>query len=285
MSNNVCLYHSHCPDGFTAAWLVFWHLNGDVDMVPMAYNRPAPDVTGKNVWVVDFSFSLDETILMAQTAATLRVLDHHESALRNLAEFPRDDFETAHIELDMGRSGAKITYDYIEEAAGSHSQGADLFVRYIQDRDLWTKALPDSEAVFAAISARPYTVDAWSELCWSFFEHGHAALAKEGAAIQMYRERMIESAVAGATEVTIDGHQVLVANCSYEIASDVAGQLALGRSFGAYYVDRGDERHWGLRSTKDAPHALNVAEIAEKFGGGGHANASGFRTARWDVPE
>ncbi len=58
---------------------------------------------------------------------------------------------------------------------------------------------------------------------------------------------------------------------------------------GHYLPDSGeiliDGQHRTLRSTKDAPHALNVAEIAEKFGGGGHANASGFRTARWDVPE
>ena len=41
-----------------------------------------------------------------------------------------------------------------------------------------------------------------------------------------------------------------------------------------YYYDLGECRFFGLRS---APDGLDVAEIAEKFGGGGHKHAAGFR--------
>ena len=54
-------------------------------------------------------------------------------------------------------------------------------------------------------------------------------------------------------------------------------ELALGQPFAAAYEDRPGERSWSLRSRGDT--SVDVAKIAELFGGGGHHHASGFSTS------
>ena len=71
----------------------------------------------------------------------------------------------------------------------------------------------------------------------------------------------------------MDGHSVLVANATV-LYSDIAGELAKGRPFGAVYFDRADgKRQWSLRSTDEG---VDVSEIAKVHGGGGHKNAAGY---------
>lgn len=53
--STIVIYHADCPDGFGAAfaaWLVF----GDsAQYVPARFGEPAPDVRGKEVYILDFS--------------------------------------------------------------------------------------------------------------------------------------------------------------------------------------------------------------------------------------
>lgn len=60
---------------------------------------------------------------------------------------------------------------------------------------------------------------------------------------------------------------------TYQYGSDMCSLLAKGEPFAAYYYDKPTHREFGLRSE---PGSINVSEIAQMYGGGGHANASGF---------
>ncbi len=68
-------------------------------------------------------------------------------------------------------------------------------------------------------------------------------------------------------------YEVPVVNATV-LFSDIAGELAKGKPFGACYFDRADgKRQWSLRSS---PDGVDVSEIAKLYGGGGHKNAAGF---------
>lgn len=56
MSNTLCIYHGTCMDGFTAAWVVRKALGEGVEFYAATHGDPPPDVTGKNVIMVDFSY-------------------------------------------------------------------------------------------------------------------------------------------------------------------------------------------------------------------------------------
>lgn len=56
---DLVIYHGHCMDGFGAAFAA-WHFLGDkAQYVAMQHGLPAPDVEGRNVAIVDFSFNLE----------------------------------------------------------------------------------------------------------------------------------------------------------------------------------------------------------------------------------
>ena len=75
----------------------------------------------------------------------------------------------------------------------------------------------------------------------------------------------------------MDVHKILAVNATV-LFSEIAGELAKDRPFGACYFDRQDgKRQWSLRSSGE--NGLDVAEIAKAHGGGGHKNAAGFEEA------
>lgn len=53
----LCIYHGNCADGFAGAWVVRRALGEDrVDFYPGVYQEPPPDVTDRDVIIVDFSY-------------------------------------------------------------------------------------------------------------------------------------------------------------------------------------------------------------------------------------
>lgn len=271
----ICIYHGGCPDGFTSAWIVARSFGSTpVRLVEGRYGEPPPaDVDGANVYIVDFSYPRDQLLDLAGRAATVTVLDHHKSAQEDLAGL--DDapltYPTLCVEFDMDRSGAGITWDHFHP---DDHDNRPWLVNYVEDRDLWRFKLPWTHEAFAAVSSHPNTLEAWDEIASTPFDR----IVTEGRAVQRFRQKLIDTAVEGAIRVTIAGHDVPVANVPYAVGSDVAGELAKGEPFAAYWYESDGERRWGLRS---APDGLDVAEIAQRFGGGGHKHAAGYKQPSW----
>ena len=95
----------------------------------------------------------------------------------------------------------------------------------------------------------------------------------DGLAIVQYQAKIIQNAVENATEIDLDGHKVLAVNTTV-CFSEVAGELAKGKPFGAaFFIRKDGKKQWSLRSASDG---LDVSEIAKRHGGGGHKHAAGF---------
>ena len=65
----------------------------------------------------------------------LLIIDHHKSAERELSDIP-DNLKI----FDMNHSGAMLTWFYFYPNVES-----PLLIKYIEDRDIWTKALPNTD--------------------------------------------------------------------------------------------------------------------------------------------
>lgn len=276
MSNPICIYHGNCPDGFTAAWIVHRYSAAsgiEVELHPGVYGEERPALSNsRNVIMVDFSYPNMMMHEIANRADTLVVLDHHQTALENCAGLV-GHYENVHVVLDMERSGARITWDYIHPG-----EDAPDIVRHVEDRDLWRFQYPETPAYFAALTSHPYTLEAWDAIT----AQPLAEVLAEGRAIERYRRQLIELHLPNADLRVVAGVWMPAVNCPYTIASDVAGELAktAPRGVAAYYYDNlaTHTRHWGLRSTEDGP---DVAVLAESMGGGGHKHAAGFREHLW----
>lgn len=293
MTNPICIYHHNCADGFTAAWAVVRALGPDsVDLHPGVYGKLPPDVKGRDVIMVDFSYPADTINMMAASARSILILDHHKTAQADLAGFLRpvltggwhnhlSDISQPGVKsnvralFDMDRSGAQIAWNFFHQPTSDLCRPA--LVNYVGDRDLWRFELEDSRAVNAFIFAHEYTMAEWDAL-YDLLEYDLHIAADGGKAIEKKHHKDVAELVSALRRrMVIGGQEVWAANIPYTLTSDAGNLMAQGEPFAACYWDTADSRIFSLRST-DA--GMDVSAIAKSYGGGGHRNASGFRIAR-----
>lgn len=263
----LVLYHANCRDGFGSA-LAAWYEFGDerADYVPVQYGSPAPNVAGREaVYILDFRYPRDELLDLAKQCGRLTVIDHHASAERALSGI-EGEAENLHCTFAMGHSGAVLAWQHF------HIGPAPLLLQYVQDRDLWTRALPLSEEVALGLGCVPSEFSAWHKIVCD--EHdGIASLAQAGSAIRTYLDAQLASLARNAPRAQLFGHIVPVVNAPGFLASDLGSLLARGEPFAATWFVAGGKVVVSLRS---APDGLDVSVLAEMAGGGGHRHAAGF---------
>jgi oligoribonuclease NrnB/cAMP/cGMP phosphodiesterase (DHH superfamily) len=295
----LCIYHAGCVDGFAAAWVVrrFFRSRGEViDFVAVQYGEASPDVAGRDVIMVDFSFKRPEINRMIGRdggARSILILDHHKTAEQELAGFRRpEDTWDNHLDsvfrdcvenipepsvyalFDMERSGAGLAWDWFFPAVAR-----PRLIQHVEDRDLWRFRLSETRDLHACLSSHPYDFEVWDELHRrSRHQDGLAALAREGSAIDRKLQKDIAAILATPPRrMVIGGISVPVVNAPGIWASDLAGQLAETEPFAAVYFDMPHARVFSLRSRGEG--GADVQEIAKRYGGGGHRNAAGFQAA------
>lgn len=286
MSDFLCIYHHPCADGFGSAWAVRQAL-GDIEFHEGIHQNPPPDVSGKHVIMVDFSYKRPVIEQMMEDAASILILDHHKSAAEDLDGFPppiagsweshwdevsgaatdgRYDPKLPRVVFDMERSGAGIAWDFFH--GGEPRPG---LIDHIEDRDLWRFRLDGTREIQAAVFSYPYDFDVWDEL----MERSLGDLWREGCAIERKHHKDVSELVGVMKRrMVIGGHDVPVANIPYTLTSDAGLLMAEGEPFAACYWDTPDGRVFSLRSQDSG---LDVSSVAVAYGGGGHKNASGFR--------
>lgn len=257
----LCIYHGKCADGFTAAWVVNKQYP-DIEFFAGTYGKPLPDCTGHDVLFVDFSCKRDEMLEILDKANTVTILDHHKTALDELGSLL--DENKIHGVLDMDRSGAMIAWDWFNPNVDSPQ-----LIKHVQDRDLWRFDLCGTREIQSTVFSYDYTFDNWDTLMDTPIER----LISDGIVLERkHFKDMHELLEVTRRNMNIAGYNVEVANLPYTLASDAGNELAKTNVFGATYYDKPSGRSFSLRSIGD----FDVSEIAKKYGGGGHKNASGF---------
>ena len=270
---DICIYHGGCDDGFGAAWAV-WTKWPDCKFIPGVYGKEPPDVAGKNVLLVDFSYKRPVMEQIVLSAASVTVLDHHKTAEAELAYLdlwamkqwpPR----SVTVIFDMEKSGARLAWEFCHP---THPLPAML--SFIEDRDLWRFALdPDTRRFSAALRIYPQEFRVWNEI-----SRNPGKLIDEGKIVLRAHQANIPKFCAESFTEKIGGYEVPCCNVPYHYASDVAHQLLADfpeAPFTMSWFKRGD----GLfqASLRSENHRIDVSEIAKTYGGGGHRNAAGFQ--------
>lgn len=168
---------------------------------------------------------------------------------------------------DNAHSGVMLAWIAVH---GAESE-PPWIVSYIEDRDLWTKALPDNEAVITWVRSHDMTVGNWEK-----FKSTPLEIAVDaGNHMLEYHNRMVKNAAANAFVANIVGNHMPLVSCSYDIGSDVCDYLITNTPYhvAAYVlINKSGRIQYGLRSDE----TVDVSTIAGVFGGGGHRQAAGF---------
>lgn len=154
----LVLYHASCADGFTAAWAAWRHFGDGADYLPVNHGQPPPDVAGRRVYILDFSYRRDVLLGMAGAAFGVVVLDHHKTALAELGGLSAEANNLFCV-FDMGKCGARLAWEYFHPGCE-----VPLLVKYVEDRDLWLWAMPHSREISAAIATYPRSFAVWDHL-------------------------------------------------------------------------------------------------------------------------
>jgi len=258
---DTVIYHADCVDGVGAAYVAWRYLGMNANYLPYHHGDTPPQVVGKNVLIVDFSFSRDDIVKMNCDATSLVILDHHVSAERNLANLPYAVF-------DVERSGAMMAWDFFYE-----NSPAPLLIQYIQDRDLWKWALYESREFSAGLNTVPFDFNSYSGL---ENEGAIASLIEKGRGILEHVHEEVLRASARCVRKQFLGYDVAIINsCNYE--SEIGSYLSKECDFALiwHYVNL-TQIKVSLRSQEDS---VDVSEIASRFGGGGHRCAAGFKVS------
>ena len=311
-SEILIIYHADCPDGFGAAYAAWRHFADSASYCPARYGDsiPAKNLAGRHVFVFDFSFPPEELTAMAQVAQSVTQIDHHASARNSWGDYfncSESGFQTwQHPELpltvsfDMEKSGTRLAWEHFYP-----DEAMPWPLRHIEDQDLWRFALPATRVFNRAMHLLPFDFHAWELVmkhAGSPAAKRYQAMLAEGEAIERFYQGEIERLANGALVMSVNmpGMAVglehaqrenipfittelgtwrvvsgLAINANGLFASELGERLAekCGSFALIWYVHSDGEVKCSLR----ARGKVDVASMAEKYGGGGHPNAAGFR--------
>lgn len=264
-SVNLVIYHDKCPDGFGAAFAA-WKLLGDnATYIGCDHGSSTfPDVTGKRVVILDFSFKAPTLLKMIQSAEQLLVIDHHASAVDELASIP-DQYKI----FDMNQSGATMAWKFFHPG-----KMTPQLLLYIEDRDLWRWKLNKSQEICIGLDTIPQKFSEWDNL---MTPSAIQQLRFIGEAIIPYRKNLIDSIVSKSAEREFCGGMCRVVNtCGGSIVSEVGNTILAKYNVPIalmWYLDYSTKQY--KVSLRSIP-GVNCSEIAKRYGGGGHLQSSAF---------
>ncbi|MBE0454724.1 MAG: phosphoesterase [Roseovarius sp.] len=275
----LILYHDKCPDGFAAALAAWLYYEGQAEFVGLDHGDiktvdDLPALDGRAVYILDFSFA--EFILRAieERAAKLVLLDHHLSAAEKLTGFR---CRCGVVHFDMKKSGAHLAWKFFH----SDKPLPDL-VRFVEDRDIWLWRYPESAAFLAALDMEPFEFERWQQIT-AFGAPQLASFIARGYAMDEKFSKLAELIADHASPVVFNGVTGLMVNAPGVFHSLVGDQLC--RQSGTFAllwsVDKNRVVKCGLRSRSD----FNCIGLAASMGGGGHAQACGFKMPVERLPE
>lgn len=275
----LILYHARCADGFGAALAAWLYYEGRAEFRPCDHGdvksvADLPTLDGRAVYILDFSFAPELMRDIEQRAAKLVMLDHHKSAAEKLTGFA---CRCGVVHFDMGKSGARLAWEFFQS-----DRALPALVRYIEDRDIWAWKFPESAGFLAALDMEAMDFERWAQIA-SFGEDELTDFMLRGQAMDEKFRKLCEDIAAGAEPVVFNGQPGLMVNAPGMFHS-LVGEM-LSKKSGTYALmwsaSKGGLIKVGLRSQR----SYDCIPLAESMGGGGHAQACGFRMGPERLPE
>ena len=278
--NPLVIYHGRkCPDGFAAALAAWLFYAGKAEFLPLDHGdvqslADLPVLDGRAVYILDFSFSADILRGIEERAAKLVMLDHHKSAAEKLSGFA---CRCGVVHFDMSKSGARLAWEFFLPAVP-----VPALVRYVEDRDIWAWQYAESPGFLAALDMEPLDFGRWAEIA-AFDSTELTTFMARGVAMDEKFTKLVTDMVDAAQPVVFNGQSGLMVNVPGvfhsllgNLLSEKSGSFAL-----MWHVGKSGGVKVGLRSQR----GFDCIPLAESLGGGGHAQACGFKMGIERLPE
>lgn len=222
------------------------------------------------VYVLDFTF-IDMETLAEITGKKLIWIDHHKTAMEEHKEL----WDSKILgKRDTTKAASQLTWEYLKD-----DQPLPITVEYIARRDIWQ--FGDKKEEIAAFTGAcqvllhsPEDID-WKDLL-SSCNNGNEKVElylRVGQALLEVQKARVEKAFERGTDIIFHGLRARLINTTFE-ASDIGEYVYQKPEYDIAVMWQmiNDMVQVSLRS-----NSTDCAEIAQKYGGGGHRGAAGFR--------
>jgi oligoribonuclease NrnB/cAMP/cGMP phosphodiesterase (DHH superfamily) len=266
MKKIVVLYHNDCHDGFGGAWAAWKKFRKRADYIPALHQTsPDPKLRDKEIYLIDFTYSGKNLETLVGRNTQVIIIDHHATA--------KSELKTATGYLfDLNHSGATLAWKFFHSGTK-----VPTLLRYIEDNDLWKFALPHTKELSASLELEPFSLRRWDTLAREFENVKSRAIhIKKGKTILAYEDKTVRELALKTEPALFQGRRAGVIN-SPILQSQLGNAIYEKLRYPIAIVwsrQKGGIRV-SLRSKKNSK--VDVAKLAQKYGGGGHKAAAGFK--------
>lgn len=277
---NLIIYHKGCNDGFGSAAIAFkflkklkgeYWVDNNVHFHAASHGSEPPNYQGKDVLILDYSYDSNLMKDIQQHSKSLFIIDHHKTAYDRLKDIDKNNYL-----LRMEKSGVGLTWEYFTGL----NDNLPLFLQYIQDRDIWTKKLENTDEIFLATSYIEKEFVLWEFYIDYFVKNGdiYNTALNIGKTLLKNNQNQLSNILKNYYKQTLFINQkkynVAYINSPIHV-SDIGNSLLRHFNdidFSAIWTFDGEKTRFSLRSRENE---TDVSKIAELYNGGGHFCAAG----------
>jgi oligoribonuclease NrnB/cAMP/cGMP phosphodiesterase (DHH superfamily) len=276
---DVVLYHGDCPDGYSAAFVLYTagYIGSKTKIIPdNPYAIKAPTGVSGLVFIIDLAYRLSVVKEILDEAHRVVFIDHHRTHRQDLEELSNDSKYEGRFRYvyDEEECAATLTWKYCFP-----EERIPTFLRMIRDNDIGIWMMEDTHPFITALET-DFTLEPDIEHLKKFVPllsmEGLKDLLARGRLYYRYRELIIRRAMKYGSKLNWGKYNVVFINIAGTIASEVAVKIMQDDKnvdfVVAYHYNI--KRHmfiYQMRSVK-----VDVEKIARKNGGGGHMLAASF---------
>lgn len=293
---SLVIYHENCADGFGAAYAAWKSLGDQAEYVPAHYGDCVISdgsiqikdatylLTGRNVYILDYSLPVSEMHLLLESAKHTVWLDHHKTAFDNwlTSDFLTPDYQhyakvtdRFHLRLDNQKSGCRLAWEYFHPTLP-----VPMGIQYIEDRDLWRFQFDDTRAFCEGLKHENQDFEIWDIifnsplLIQDVIRRGETLLNAMERRVQTVAKRPLRHIrLSNGNGEAIEFRCANVCNEISETGNAICKKTGFPSATFFISTEKG-EVVVSLRSTDDI--GVDVSQVARQYGGGGHRNAAGF---------
>lgn len=266
----IVFYHDD-EDGFTGAWAAWKKLkNKAVYKAVKSGGDGNFDFQDKEIYFIDYSPGKKEIAKLLETNKVI-LIDHHLSSQETASILPGSLHR-------LDRSGASLAWEYFHS-----KKKIPAIVKTVEDYDLWKFKLPFTKELMASLSLVKKDFKRWEKFSREMeSKTKRKELINEGKSIIKYQESVMEKILENGEEAILEGYAAIVINSSF-LSSEIGNKIyrETGK-IGIIWSCKG-KRDKNIYVSLRGGGNINLSEIAEKFGGGGHKAAAGF-SFKADLP-
>ena len=274
------LYHRKCPDGFSAAFIVwlYYHINPSLKSVgdkikylayqPNNYKFPSK-LANKNVLMVDINYPKQIIDKLRTKVKNLLIIDHHKTYFQeHQGQF--------YMIQDMNYAASYLTWKVFFP-----SQIEPKFIKYIQDHDLFIHRFNNS-IPFNLTLMMKYKLNSSKDFpSWKKMLQNKEIekMVENGKKYQEYQQHLLDKNSIrihkqkwGQYNIGVVNFEVIGLTSEFgNYLCDINPNLDFTVLWSYHYNDKNNRV--SLRSRKSN---IDLSIIANKFGGGGHQGAASF---------